>query len=58
MGGAHLAGDFLREPFVVIVEKGDPLPAGGADAGVAGIGAATLLVEKNDAEAGSLQVSR
>jgi len=51
MGGAHWWASFLREPFVIVIEKGDPLPAGCADAGIAGIGSAAPLVEKDDAEA-------
>jgi hypothetical protein len=52
MRGAHLAFNFFWQPFIVVVEEGDPLAARGADAGVARIGAAAGFGEKDHTQAG------
>ncbi len=49
--GVHLEFDFFGEPFVVVVEEGDPFAAGSTHAHVAGRGAAGVLREENDAQA-------
>jgi hypothetical protein len=48
--GAHLALDFFRKPFVVVVEESDPFTAGSTNAGVAGIGAAAAFGEVDYAQ--------
>lgn len=46
----QLQGDFLREPFVVVVEECDPLAGGGADSNVSSFGATDIGSEQEDAD--------
>ncbi len=50
MRSAHLAFGLLRQPLVVVIEKGDPLTARDTDADVPGFGSATRLGEDDDAQ--------
>src|SRR6185312_10366934 len=49
--GYHLAGELMREPFIIIVEKGDPLALSFVHAKVAGFRSADWDGEVDDAQA-------